>query len=127
MATEEQLQRFGRALREAREEEGLSQTEVAERLSEAVKKVSSAAVGHWERGANEPGRRFVQALEVLLHRRGKLAPLLGYTIRHPTAKMIAQHPDAAVTLEGLAESLDSFARELKVLSATVRRIARGGR
>lgn len=64
---DERLTAFGKAIRQARDSKGWSQTRLAEAISEAYgERITQGAVSYWESGTNSPDIDKVRAAEVAL-------------------------------------------------------------
>lgn len=104
---------FREFLRTRREQLGISQAELAERLSERGEEASSARVGHWETGRNKPPledlkfrQAIASALEIDVN---KMMIQLGFVILDVDRSTEARQ--AADIIDALPETLRSYALE----------------
>ena len=90
LANERQRRKFGESLRSVRDDLGLSQAAVGDRVG-----VTGSAVGQWETGKIEPARDTVFALERALDLdAGRLSRDLGYLPPDPLDR-----PDVVAAIE----------------------------
>lgn len=113
----ERLVRFGRRLRALRQHAGLSRDQVARAVvaSGVYESLSGTAVGHWERGTNEPrSAAAVAALEDIVGTTpGELLGLLG---------LMAPGPDIADRVADLEAWRGETDRRIEALLAWMDRM-----
>lgn len=99
---------FKAFLRHRREKLGISQAEVAERLSDHGEETSSARVGHWETGRNKP-------------------PLEDLRFRRALALALEMDANSMMTELGYVTSQDAYSSEARLAAEIVDQLPTEGK